>query len=133
MAGKKQSELTVVIKAKELCSYIMVITQKSPKHFRYTFVSRLQNLSLDIIEHIYRANDIPLMVEDPASYKERLLYQKRAATDIRLLSYFAELSMEQGCILKKQYEQISKMAYETRRFLLLWMESDKKRMGEKTV
>lgn len=49
-----QSELGVIVKAKDLCSYIMIITQKSPKHFRYTFVSRMQNLSLDIIEKIYK-------------------------------------------------------------------------------
>ena len=55
---KKQSELTVIMKAKDLCSYIMTVTQKSPKHFRFTFVTRLQNLSLDIIEHIYRANSV---------------------------------------------------------------------------
>ena len=42
---RKQSELTVITKAKDLCSYVMTVTQKSPKHFRYTFVSKLQNLA----------------------------------------------------------------------------------------
>ena len=42
---KQESELTVITRAKDLCSYIMTITQKSPRHFRYTFVTRLQNLS----------------------------------------------------------------------------------------
>ena len=54
---KKQSELTVIMKTKDLCTYVMTVTQKSPKQYRYTFVSRLQNLSLDIIENLYRAND----------------------------------------------------------------------------
>ena len=58
MLQNSQSELVVVTRAKELCSYIMTVTQKSPKHFRFTFVTRLQNLSLNIIENIYRANDI---------------------------------------------------------------------------
>ena len=57
MYEKKQNELTVVMKAKDLCQYIMTVTQKSPKQYRFTFTSRLQNLSLDVIEHIYRAND----------------------------------------------------------------------------
>ena len=47
---KKLSELLVITRARDLCSYIMQVTQKSPKHFRYTFVSRLQNLSLSAIE-----------------------------------------------------------------------------------
>ena len=36
---RKQSELTVITKAKDLCSYVMTVTQKSPKQFRFTFVS----------------------------------------------------------------------------------------------
>ena len=58
MATKQPSELTVITKSKDLCSYIMTVTQKSPKHFRYTFVNRLQNLSLDIVEKLIRANEI---------------------------------------------------------------------------
>lgn len=58
MGNKKQSDLTVITKAKELCSYIMTVTQKSPKYFRYTFVSCLQNLTLDVIENLYMANEI---------------------------------------------------------------------------
>lgn len=54
----KQSELTVITKAKDLCSYVMTVTQKSPKQFRFTFVSRLQNLSLSVIENLFRANDV---------------------------------------------------------------------------
>ena len=34
----QNNDLGVITKAKDLCSYIMVITQKSPKHFRYTFM-----------------------------------------------------------------------------------------------
>ena len=41
-----ESELAVVTKAKDLCSYVMTVTQKSPKHFRFTFVSRLQDPAL---------------------------------------------------------------------------------------
>lgn len=51
------SELTVITKAKDLCMYVMQITQKSPKQFRFTFTSRLQNLALDAVAELYRAND----------------------------------------------------------------------------
>ncbi len=53
----KQSELTVITKAKDLCTYIMTITEKSPKKYRFTLVSKLQNLALSVIENIYRANE----------------------------------------------------------------------------
>ncbi len=52
---KKQSELTVIMKAKDLCAYVMTVTQKSPKHLRYTFVTRLQNLAMDVLEKLYRS------------------------------------------------------------------------------
>ena len=55
---RKQSELTVITKAKDLCSYVMTVTQKSPKQFRFTFVTRLQNLALSAIENLFRANDV---------------------------------------------------------------------------
>jgi hypothetical protein len=57
---KKGSELSVITKAKELCSCIMTMTQKSPKQFCFSFVSRLQNISVDIIENIYRVNEAML-------------------------------------------------------------------------
>ena len=48
--AKTESELSVIVKAKDLCGYIMTITQRSPKQFRFTYVSRLQNAALTTIE-----------------------------------------------------------------------------------
>lgn len=87
MQRKKESELTIITKAKDLCSYIMVVTQKSPKYFRFTFVSRLQNLSLDIIENLYRANDIFVEKGNKDSYLRRREFQQQAMTNIKILSY----------------------------------------------
>jgi len=125
--AQKQSELTVVTKAKDLCSYIMTATQKSPKQFRFTFVSRLQNLSLDIIENIYRANEIMLNA-NPAANARRLDLQHSALTSLKILAYFAMLAMEQQCILLKQYEQIAKLATDVQRLLGAWLNSDKRRV-----
>ena len=75
---RKQSELTVITKAKDLCSYVMTVTQKSPKQFRFTFVSRLQNLALSAIENLFRANDVFVSKTDMPSQKERLSYQRSA-------------------------------------------------------
>ena len=126
--GQKQSELTVVTKAKDLCSYIMVVTQKSPKHFRYTFVSRMQNLALSVIENLFRANDVFVTKVDTAKKKERLDFQRSAMTDLKVLGYIALLSMEQKCILTKQYEQIAKMVTDCQNPLGAWINSDRKRL-----
>lgn len=64
---RKQSELTVITKAKDLCSYIMIITEKSPKRFRFTFVSssrrrtkRNYKKKLDYLEYAYAGNMVGL-------------------------------------------------------------------------
>jgi len=126
---RKKNELSVITKAKELCQYVMVITQKSPKHFRYTFVSRLQNLSLDIIESLIRANDVYIKKGDSASFEKRAEYQRNALTSLKLLSYMAMISMEQQCILPKQYEQISILSSDCINLVNAWMKSDKRRFS----
>ena len=76
MTTKQPSELTVITKSTDLCSYIMTVTQKSPKHFRYTFVNRLQNLSLDIVEKLIRANEIYVVNGNKTYYNQRLNLQR---------------------------------------------------------
>jgi len=130
MHEKKQSELTVIMKAKDLCKYIMTVTQKSPKQYRFTFTSRLQNLSLDVIEHIYRANDTFVSGNEKAArYQRRLDFQQEALTELRLLAYFAQAALEQQAILPKQYEQIAKQSSDCMNLLGAWIISDKKRFG----
>lgn len=124
----KKSELTVVTRAKELCSYVMVITQKSPKQFRFTFVSRMQNLALSIIENIFRANDIFIQKGDTVAQRQRLEYQHRALTELRILSYISQLAMEQKCILLKQFEMISKYTSDCMKLIGAWIISDRKRL-----
>ena len=126
---RKQSELTVITKAKDLCSYVMTITQKSPKHFRYTFVSRLQNLTLSVIENLYRANDTYVCRGDAAGIEKRLELQRTAMTDLKVLGYFSMLAMEQECILPKQYEQIARQVTDCQNLLGAWMNSDRKRLS----
>ena len=125
---RKQSELTVITKAKDLCSYVMTVTQRSPKQFRYTFVSKLQNLSLSVIENLFWANDVFVSKQDIQSQKDRLSFQRRAMTDLKLLGYIALLSVEQKCILPKQYEQIAIHVSNCQNMLGAWMNSDRKRL-----
>lgn len=107
----------------------MTITQKSPKRFRYTFVSRLQNLSLSIIENLYRANDVFVSKGDLPLFERRTEYQHSAMTDARLLCYFALLASEHGCILPKQYEQIARQGTDCMNLIGAWINSDRKRLS----
>ena len=126
---EKKSDLLVVTKAKELCLYIMTVTQKSPKQFRFTFVSRLQNLSLDVIEKLFYANDLFISKEQVKNAEKRLALQHEAQTSLKLIAYIAELAMTEKCILFKQFEQIAKLTTDCRRLLGAWINSDKKRFS----
>ena len=124
-----KSELSVITKAKELCSYVMTVTDKSPKRFRFTLVSKLQQYALDAVEHLIRANEVFVAAGDAAAAKQRLACQRNAMTNMKLLGYMAELAMRQQCILPKQYEQITKGIYDAENMLGAWMNSDRRRYG----
>lgn len=124
-----QSDLVVITKAKDLCSYIMTVTDKSPKRFRFTLVAKLQSYALNTIENLYRANEVFVKKGDADKAAQRLDYQHRALTELKLLGYMAQLAMEQGCILQKQYEQITKKVHDCQNMLGAWIASDRKRLG----
>ena len=107
-----KNELSVITKAKDLCSCIMTVTDKSPKRFRFTLVSRLQNYALDVIENLIMANETFVAAGDMHSGKQRMSYQRMAMSRLKLLSYMSELAMKQGCILPKQFEIITKQVYD---------------------
>lgn len=118
---QKKSDLYVVTKAKDLAKYVLTVTEKSPVKFRFTLVVRLQNYILDVLEHLYIANSLPLG-------QERQAEQEKAKTKLAMLDYFAGLAAEQKCILFKQYEQIALQQAECLLYLNKWVASDKKRM-----
>ncbi|MDR3136428.1 MAG: four helix bundle protein [Coriobacteriales bacterium] len=128
MAEKHQSELSIVMKAKDLCKYVMTITQKSPKQYRFTFTIRMQNLCMSIIENVYLANETFVGGTDAkAKYQKRLDFQHTALTQIKLLAYFAQISLELKAILPRHYEQIAKQTSDCQYLLGGWMKSDKNR------
>lgn len=134
MAQKRaDSELAVITKAKDLCRYVcryvLDVTHKSPKAFRFTFVSRLQVYALEIVEHAFRANDVFVKPGDGGALARRREYQHRALTSVRLLCYMGLLAMECRCILLRQYEQIARLSADCQNMLGAWINSDKKRFS----
>ena len=124
-----KSDLMVITKAKELCSYVMTVTQKSPKQFRFSLVARLQGYALDIVASLYRANEVYLFGPDAGvKAEQRLNHQHEALISAKLLGYMAQLAMEQGCILPKQLEVMARLLLDTQNLTGAWMNSDKKRL-----
>ena len=117
----------MITSSKKLCAYIMHITQKSPKQFRFSFVNRLQSYCLDIVEYLYEANDILVKPGLEEAIRERRHIQRKALSRLKLLCFVAEASMEEGVLTAKQYEQIATQALLCRNLLAGWMISDYKR------
>ncbi len=89
----------------------------------------MQNYSLDIIEHLYKANDTFVRPGDVRKAEVRRDHQGEAMTYCRLLAHVAQLLMDQGAILPKQYEQITEKIYDVMNLFGAWIKSDEKRYG----
>lgn len=123
------NDLVVITVVKKLGAYVIAITEKSPKKFRGVFVNRMQNYCLDTIEYLLEANFIRL---DSASNKEkREKFQKEAIVKLKLLGYVSMVAESSGCILTKQYKQISMQIAEAINLIASWKKSDDERCRNK--
>ncbi len=104
-------------KARELTLYIFVICEKSAQKYRLTFVNRLQNYSLDVIESIYLANRQNII-------EKRLEAQETAKSKLAMIDYFSALALDAHVILLKQYEHISLLVADSFRLMKKWQDSD---------
>ncbi|MBQ7884824.1 MAG: four helix bundle protein [Clostridia bacterium] len=126
---KDANELVVLTRAKDLVKYVIIATNKSPKHFRFTLVSKMQNLAFEVVDNLYRANDVAIKKGDAVRITRREEYQRRAITGLKMLMYVSMLANEIECILPKQHEQICKKGAEVVTLIVNWISSDKRRFG----
>lgn len=112
-------EMAVFTAAKKLSQYIFVICEKSPKKFRWSIITRLQNASVDVVEYLYRAN-----FERGAN--ERIAYQKSALVSINLVDFFAETARCNNAISMHQMLVIAKQIVECKKLLNGWVKATKK-------
>lgn len=115
----RDKEMAVFTHAKKLSEYIFVITEKSPKKLRWSIVSRLQNISTELIENLYRANNER---EEAA----RLEYQKRASVCIDLLDFYAETAKRMKAINLHQMSVIARQTSDVNKLLRGWIKSGKR-------
>ena len=133
------SELAVITKARDLAGYVLNAVLKTPKIFRFTLASRLQNLALDVLEQLIRANEIyigaengkTMTAEKAAETRRRIAkraeHQQEARCALKLLCNIAVIAKEHGAITAKQLEQITKQSSETMALAVRWEQSDTKR------
>lgn len=116
------NDLVVITVTKKLAAYVITVTEKSPKKFRGVFVNRMQNYCLDTLEYLLQANFTRM--DSIENKKKREVNQKEAIIKLKLLGYVAMLAESSGCILKKQYKQISMQLTEAINLTIAWKKSD---------
>ena len=127
---EKDNELEQVNKLPFNANDLMVITvvkktEKSPKKFRGVFVNRMQNYCLDTLECLLEANFTRMDAIEKKIKRAEL--QKEAIVKLKLLGYVSMVAENSGCILKKQYKQISIQLSEAINLTVAWKKSDDER------
>ena len=123
---RADSELMVITKSKNLIEYVFGISEKSPKKFRLNLTNRIINLSLEVLEMLVMATETMLTLSENERQKRRN-FQHDALAKLRILDALALVAVEQGCILPKQYENLTKLISECINLTGAWINSDRKR------
>jgi len=116
------NDLMVITVVKKLGAYIIAVTEKSPAKYRGVFVNRMQNYCLLVLEELIRANFIRM--ENEINKKTRETYQIDAIVNLKMLGYIAMVAENAGCILPRQYKQISIQVGEAVNLIIAWKKSD---------
>ena len=120
-----QKEMAVFTSAKKMSEYIFVITEKSPKKYRWSIIGKMQNCSVEIIEDLYFAN-----YEHDTT---RLEYQEKAAVKLKLLDFYTLTAYEMQGITGHQTAVIAKHLAETTKYLVGWMKSTRSEINAKRI
>ena len=84
------SPLKVLTYGNDLMSYVLRVTQNSPKQYRFTFITRLQNLTMDVVELMLLANNIYVTKANITTTADiRLSYQHQAFSTLQAINYFS--------------------------------------------
>lgn len=124
------NDLMVITIVKKLAAYTIAVTEKSPKKYRGVFVNRMQNYCLDTLECLLEANFIRMDAQEKKTKREEL--QKEAVVKLKLLGYVSMVAESSGCILNKQYKQISIQLAEAINLTVSWKKSDDERWRKRS-
>ncbi len=108
---RKESELYVFVKAKNLAEYIMRVSAGAPVKFRYSVLTPLIQKSQDAICLLYEANETP--VDDP----ERKKLIREAIAKVRCVAFISSFAAMRGCFSEHKAEVISRYSGECLKYM----------------
>jgi hypothetical protein len=124
-------DLVVFTAVKKLTTYVILTTEKSPKHFRGVFVNKMQNYCIECLELLFRANLIHMLNEN--DFETRQNFQAEAISKLKLLGYISATAENVGCVLPKQFKHISMLLGTAINLITAWRKSDSCKYREKQL
>lgn len=120
MSERKDQELTIITKARDLVDETMSRTKKFDKRLRFTLSNRIDEKALDVLEAIVEANEInPAIETDP---------QRRAK--LCMVRFDLQTSALTGCKVRKSSRD--RMKRKLRKYAALYQrgEIDREKIAE---
>ena len=108
--------MKVFKKAKDLIDYTFIMTDNTkrfPKKYRFTFVNRMQDMTLEIYKKISKTNELPV--------NKRKEVQIDILSDLNVLLVLIELSLEREFITETQTETWTKKTLNVKYLTAAWM------------
>lgn len=125
MNDKNETELKVIVKAKQLATHTFTLTSNSnryPKKYRHSLVDRMQLKSLDIYEKLFEANRI----NNKLNKALRCETITQAIVCCDELLFYIELSMELKLLGGDSAEYWSKMVHDVKYMAIAWRTKEQK-------
>ena len=103
MSERKDQELTIITKARDLVDETMSRTKKFDKRLRFTLSNRIDEKALDVLEAIVEANEINPAIETDPQRRAKLCMvrfdlQTSALTGCKMLLIFLDIAKTHGQI-----------------------------------
>lgn len=117
---KKESELLVFVKAKDLSKYILLISARAPVKCRYSLLNNLINASLQLIELLYEANELEL------KDARRTELIRKAKVKLKTIDFISSIATDEKCFTEHQHDVILEKIGDCSKFLLGYYNQSKK-------
>lgn len=129
---RKEGELTVIVKAKEMAIYTIRITNNEknfPKRYRLSVVNKIQDKAFEIVTCLIEANEIyPRTKEE---LRLRQIKQRQAMACCRSLMTMVDICKELFGLGDDRVAFWAKSVFEVRTLTAAWFKKDEERFKGK--
>ena len=129
LSERKDQELTIITKARDLVDETMSRTKKFDKRLRFTLSNRIDEKALDVLEAIVEANETNPAIETDPQRRAKLCMvrfdlQTSALTGCKMLLIFLDIARTHGQIDNRACEFWTKRVLDVKYMTAAWRKKD---------